>query len=297
MQTESKGQGANMTIKLMRSTIAAAALAATSLAAQAADIPVKVPIYKQPIYSWTGFYAGVNAGYGWRDPSIDFGGNSTAELLFAAGYLPRFLTVDPRGALGGLQAGYNWQSGALVYGIEADLDRASIKGSASASGAPFTFDCEPFLCPAIGTFSAEQKLDWLGTVRGRIGFLPAPAALFYLTGGLAYGHAQLAASVNSVPTMASNAQGFFVCQSAAGLPGANLPPCGSGSTSAWLAGWTLGGGLEYALGAQWSVKGEYLYYDLGSLSVFFAAPGTTSAFTATAEFKGHIARVGVNHRF
>jgi outer membrane immunogenic protein len=293
-----------MTTKLMRSTIAAAALAATSLAAtslaaQAADMPVKAPVYKAPpmvaVYSWTGWYAGANAGYSWRDPSIDFAGNAAAAPFFASGYFPRSVTVNPRGYLAGLQAGYNMQSGNVVYGFETDLDWASIKDRGSASGIPFidtgTGNCDANICVGTGTIMAEQKLGWLGTVRGRLGMLATPTTLLYATGGLAYGYAALTASVNSVVTNTGGPT--VVCRADMSAKA----PCAAGSISNWRTGWTLGGGLEYAFDPRWSLKGEYLYYDLGSMSVSFADPRNGTSYTATAGYRGHIARAGVNYKF
>ncbi len=117
------------------------------------DAPVSAP--------WTGPYVGIDGGYAW-------GGDSGVTP-------PRY--VDPaftsQGWFGGGLIGYNWQSGRLVYGVEADIQGASIKGAATATslGGPAT---------------AENNLDWFGTARGRIGYA-AGAALLYGTGGFAYG--------------------------------------------------------------------------------------------------------------
>src|SRR3954471_9488114 len=130
--------------------IAAVVLAGITASAQAADIPYgsRAPYtVNQPLnaWSWAGPYLGGNLGYAWGD--ID---NNAAR---------------PSGFLGGVQGGYNWQSGPLVFGLEADLQ---------ASGANGTFAAWKFSNP------------WFGTVRGRVGYA-LDSVLFYGTGGLAFG--------------------------------------------------------------------------------------------------------------
>ena len=129
------------------------------------------------------------------------------------------------------------------------------------------------------TTTAETKLAWLGTVRGRLGYLPAHNFLIFATGGLAYGE------VDTVTT-GSN----LIC------PGSVY--CVTGSTSGVSTGWTGGGGFEYAFSRQWTAKAEYLFVDLGGRSVTFSDPAIPgSAFTATTDFKAHIVRGGLNYRF
>jgi outer membrane immunogenic protein len=129
--------------------------------ASAADIPrrralpAKAPVYVEPPYSWTGFYAGINGGYGW--------GRSDFSAPFTPG------AFDTSGGLVGGTLGYNYQVGQAVFGIEGDIDASWMKGSA-----------------ACGGLTCETKNSWLGTVRGRLGyaigrFMP------YVTGGGAFG--------------------------------------------------------------------------------------------------------------
>lgn len=130
--------------------------------ALAADMPSARKVAPVPaVYNWSGFYAGVNAGYGWGKAS----GN--APLVG-----PISLSASTSGALVGGQLGYNWQAGSTVFGLETDIDWADVKGSTSTSL------CTGVTCTATNT--------WLGTTRGRIGgafdrWMP------YATGGLAYG--------------------------------------------------------------------------------------------------------------
>lgn len=132
-------------------------------AASAADLPsrkgpVEAPYYP-PVFTWTGFYVGVNAGYAWGE--ID-----STNLGIIGGF------DDPDGFTGGGQIGYNYQIGQFVLGLEADFQGADLKASA--------FD-------AFTGISASNELNWWGTVRARAGyafdrFLP------YVTGGFAYGN-------------------------------------------------------------------------------------------------------------
>ncbi|MBR0828974.1 porin family protein [Bradyrhizobium manausense] len=275
--------------------VASIVLAAVGFAslqpALAADIAGRAPLYKAPpasvAYDWSGFYAGVNLGYGWGDSAIDLAPHNPAftagvlDIALANGVVPASLATNPRGVLGGLQAGYNVQSGAFVWGVEADIAAAAIKGSSTVSGT----------APFFSTFTTtqEQKVDWLGTVRGRIGATVTPDWLLYVTGGLAYGHVKATTSIVDLTGVS-------------GVPCLNII-CGAGSADSWRAGWTVGGGGEYRFASNWSVKLEYLYYDLDSVKYTFFnplfpfTPGPDRGFDASANFRGHIARVGLNYKF
>jgi outer membrane immunogenic protein len=156
---------------LRKIIVTAAALAAMSQVAAAADMPERAPPYKSPMYSpepvssWTGFYIGVNAGYGWANTSVDgFSGSSNLN-----------------GFVGGGQIGFNWQGASpLVLGIEADFQ---------GTGQNHT-DTGTLLGVA---YSVKQELPWLGTVRGRVGYATGPV-LIYATGGLAYLNYKMTAS-------------------------------------------------------------------------------------------------------
>jgi outer membrane immunogenic protein len=151
--------------------ITVACLAVGAISAQAADMPRAnpLPYYNAPAveapFSWTGFYLGINGGYGW-------GRSSWSDPAFGADSG----SFNTSGGLLGGQLGYNWQTGPIVLGIETDADWTNIKGSTAALG----------VCLADGGGICQTKQDWFGTTRGRIGyafgrFLP------YVTGGVAYG--------------------------------------------------------------------------------------------------------------
>ena len=163
------------------------------------------------------------------------------------------------GALIGGTVGYNWQTASrVVIGVEADLDYRS-KATAT---------------PPLSASSSTND-GYLGTVRGRLGY-GFDRALVYVTGGLAYGNAAAPNAIVSLPLAAFGAR--------SGKPGLQ-------------AGWTLGAGAEFAVTNNWSIKGEYLYADLGSKGVTYTDAATLLPATVNVKTADHIARVGVNYRF
>jgi outer membrane immunogenic protein len=264
---------------MYRISIALAAFVSTlafNQIASAADLPVKAapaPAAALP-YSWTSFYVGANLGYGWGRGDTDVEPLPSAATFVNLAPNPR--ATDAKGILGGVQVGYNYQMGIIVLGAEADFQGADIKGSFFESpiiqnnGTPF---------PGAGFINISQKLDWFGTVRGRLGITPIdPKLLFYVTGGLAYGHVEGAATVDFRPV------------------GTEQYP---GSVDTTKMGWTLGGGIEWAFLDHWSVKAEYLRVDLGKAGVTVAAIPALPPFAVNWVFHTQvdIARAGVNYKF
>jgi outer membrane immunogenic protein len=210
--------------------------------------------------SWTGFYLGGNGGFGGDKFQYPFtvGGPIPALGITAATSGTSSLTSS--GFFGGGQAGFNWQAAPTwVIGAEGDFDAANIQGKANTSATVFS--------GSVGT-----TLDWFGTVRGRVGFLVTPSALFYGTGGWAYGRT----------TSSANAAGL-------GL-GA------TGSVGHDKNGWTAGGGLEYAFNQWLSFKTEYLFLDLGTDSL---VNGTVTGvpFSVSEKTTVHTVKAGINVRF
>jgi outer membrane immunogenic protein len=272
--------------KLLATGIALAALIGKH--ALAADMPVKAPpAVAATVFSWTGFYAGVNAGYGWGDNAISLTGDPFSLFVegVGEGVLPTSIAANPRGFVGGAQIGWNYQSGQVVYGVEADLDYAHIK----SSGTVLTPSAAPPISLGIPrTLMGSQSLDWLSTFRARLGFTPADRLLLFVTGGGAAGRANL-----SVGLTTNDLGGVAGSGCVAGT-------CEANSASNTLWGWSAGVGAEYAIGGNWSLRADYLHYDLGSISTNAVdprfAPGTNS-MTGTAHFRGEIARAGVNVKF
>lgn len=240
----------------MKKFIAAAALVGTAASAQAADLPTKAPYYKAPVaqvYDWTGFYLGANVGVGF--------GRSATTVTSANTPSAETARLGGLGALGGVQAGYNWQFGSLlgfnnvVLGLEADIQGTGFNDDRTCGLTDQAFGCAAY----------NQKLDWFGTVRGRIGLATGPV-LSYFTGGLAYGNAKT--TINDPSTGVS--QTF-------------------GNTR---TGWTIGSGIEAALGGNWTGKIEYLYLDLGNQS----GVSSNGLVGYSSDIREHIFRVGVNYR-
>lgn len=298
---------------------AASLLLVSSFSAIAADLPsIKSVPVATPTPIWTGFYAGLNAGGTWggntqlainssyagtQNPSI--GANYTG-VMSALG-ATRNVGAGIGGFIGGGQIGYNYQlAQRFVVGFETDIQGitgASASGQSSSvvplQGIYFPVDFQPG--ELFGTVvNASKSINYLGTLRGRLGFLPTQNLLVYVTGGLSYGGISSQGSVfqvNNDLQFSGGNQAFALYS----------PTWGNGSYSNSLTGWTAGGGAEWMFSQNWSVKGEYLYYDLGAVSYSIAPLATTSGSNqgifslvipkASTRFNGNIIRAGVNYHF
>ncbi|SNB58527.1 outer membrane immunogenic protein [Rhodoplanes sp. JGI PP 4-B12] len=260
------------------------------------------PPPKAAVATWTGYYAGVNIGYGIGDDPTTvstvsgaaFPGLTPGTPIYGA---PRSFSIDPKGVIGGGQVGYNLQfAPSWVAGFEADIQGSGMRNQQNCiipCGAPISTVPTGFLTffpVTFSTLSEEHKIDWFGTVRGRFGYAAGPV-LVYATGGLAYGEV--------------NRNGNVVGQTNFILGGTVNSFAGSYSASSTKAGWTLGGGVEGQLTTNWSVKAEYLYIDLGtttdSFSTFytsgFPATGQAGLRTVTSSFRENIFRAGLNYKW
>ena len=263
----------SVSLAMTSSVVALGLLFGLSVSAVAAPKhkPLPPPPAPPPVFSWTGFYVGGNAGWaGLNDSSDRFciapGGalNGTGcDLISSA-------KINAGGFIGGAQGGYNWQFGQVVYGIETDFQGTSINGSANFAG---TFSKVGGGSSGPLTFTANEKMPWIGTTRGRVG-ITWDRALLYATGGVAYGEAKVSMDqiypTNHYPSSASNVR----------------------------AGWIAGGGVEWALIGNWSGKVEGLYYDLGSVTTMGPSVPFSTGFLAgkTFDVKGAIVRVGFNYK-
>lgn len=252
-----------------KSLLATAALVAFGGAALAADLPTRkaAPAYVPvaPAFTWTGMYFGVNAGGVFTQNKANiFGQGANTIGLIAAGAVPSSVKLNKSGFIGGVQAGYNWQSGMFVTGVEADINYVDAKKSATYAS---------LLGPVT---TAKSDMNWLGTARVRAG-VAIDRLFLYGTGGLAFGQVK-----NSAAIYAFNGG----------------PLAYWGSKNDTRMGWTLGAGAEYAITNNLTVKGEYLYYNLGKKTI---AVNPTNAVGANfgAKFKndGHIVRAGLNWKF
>jgi len=263
-----------------------------------------------PVANWSGFYAGLNAGIAESSGRTDYsyayapgngtgnfsdafgnaadnsvasdangpfnvGGMNAVQSAEAQGIIPKRLGSSHKsGFAGGGQIGWNQQSDAFVWGLEADIEDINAKSSSNFSGAtdPVGF---------VNAGGERSSVDWLGTVRLRAGWA-FDRALLYATGGLAFGGTK--SSSGSQGTDGSTTDTFY------------------GSKSDTRTGWTLGGGLEYALSDNWSGRIEGLYYDLGSDRYAVAPQDSDSAaegltIGARTKFDGTLFRVALNRQF
>jgi len=222
----------------------------------------------EPIADWRGLYIGGNAGEALA--------LSPSSLSFTTNVSdPVFETYNqsPRGFIGGGQLGYNWQSGAFVYGLETDIQGSTQRGGGA---------CLLFCWQGTLTENYEQRMSWLGTTRGRLGYATGDA-LFYVTGGLAYGN--VTTKVSELFTTINF----------------------DGSFSHTKTGYAVGAGIETKFnpfglfGRNWSAKTEYLYADLGSVTDRFTTASAGGIIqlnhTYTTRVEEHIFRTGLNYHF
>jgi outer membrane immunogenic protein len=236
--------------KLLLAGIAGFFATSTALAAD---------ISEPAAYDWSGPYVGLQAGYGWDKPGVNL---DKSPALADIDQDARSFNRD--GFIGGVFAGYLLQRDSLVFGVEGDIEYADMDGSTKAVQGG-----------TIELGRLESNIDWLASLRLRTGFA-VDRALFYATGGLAIGGAELDFS----PT-----------------PGPFLNMSGESDT-ATKVGWTLGGGIDYALADNLSLRVEYRYTDLGKLDVR-ASDNVSPAVFEDLEVKNafHAVRAGVSWRF
>jgi outer membrane immunogenic protein len=226
-----------------------------------------------PVWSWTGFYIGADAGYAWNDGTGGRTCINPAGAPFGAGCTQNIQNsvLSQRGGLVGGEAGYNIQFGNLLAGVETDLQWSNVKDSAVVNlGVP-----TPTCC-----YLASANMDWFGTTRFRFGFLPTERLLLYITAGAIWGHESVSAVTH--------------------FTGGSIYPA-SGSTV--HGGAIVGAGLEYAFLGNLSAKVEGLVYDMGAINPAFACP--TGATTCTPGFteggtfalRGVMVRGGLNWHF
>lgn len=279
---------------MKRIALVSSALAVSAFGASAADMPVKAaPVAAAPCM-WCGFYVGLNAGYVSTDNgmSVASAPGSGAALGVVPGVTEGLSALSTGGLpvgrtdgfIGGAQAGYNWAAGKFLVGVEADIQGlSSTRTSGTVANAAVVVQV-----PVTSTQTGSMSTSYLGTVRGRVGVLASPNWLLYVSGGLAYG-------------------GVSASNSIAQVGGFGFAGAGSASVTDTRAGWTAGAGAEWMIAPNWSVKAEYLHYDLGTVSIVNRVTGTpaSSIFvgqayqtnTVSASFRGDIVRAGINYHF
>lgn len=238
---------------MKRFLLATVSMVALTSAARAADMPAAMPTKERmyapaPVASWDGAYFGVQGGVVRRDTTNTY---SPFDLTQAG---------SKTGGSGGALAGYNWQQGSFVYGLEGDWNWVSAKSSALGPGLLSSYD-----------------VSWLATIRARAG-LAFDSTLFYLTGGAAFGH---------------------VKDSVAFLPGLGIAARTSYTQDQTKAGWAAGVGVEHMLAPNWTARAEFRFADLGKSNAN-CVPGTSSCGTSDRTDFGNtlmMGIVGVNYKF
>lgn len=215
--------------------LASVSAIALTCSVHAADIPVKAPRPAPlPLWSWGGFYIGVQGGVVSHKGEFDdydgfFNGSPAPPVTYSA---------TKTGGIFGGHVGYNLQSGEIVYGLEGDFSGLWAKGS--TPGRP------------IFNSLASFDVNWLATVRARLGVVISSATLLYVTGGVAF------ADVNNEAKTTDFGPGYIM------------------TIDKVRTGWTAGGGIEHRLGANWTARIEGRYVDLGSASTICAPAGNSN---------------------
>ena len=279
----------------------ALAVGMATASASAADLPVRAAPAPAPVYApvatynWSGFYVGGHVGYGWadfdfRDPYVKITAPGLGGLLPGGGLfvgLPLAREFDGDGVLGGAQVGVNAQIGALVVGMEGDFSWTDLDGE-------FRSTFGPAAIAGIGVLRTSEgvsaELDWLATVRGRVGWA-VDRFLVYGTAGVAFGQIEGAGDI----TITSGANRLTV----------------AASEQNTHVGWTAGFGVEGMITPNLSAKLEYLYANLGWEN--YEGPAVISSPAGTlvggvpgglsvalgGDFKAevHTVKAGLNYRF
>ncbi len=286
-------------------------LAATILSSAALAISADFPAHAQALspYNWTGFYIGGGAGghFGSDAAFLDLPDGDPADfgIVFEDGS-PRFpgqaglalrpwdtrYELDELNPALGAHAGYNYQVGQFVFGVEADWYWLGDRSSDTFSSTDAVFIGAT---PGLRTtdVTVHGGVESLFTLRPRVGFAVADRLLLFATGGLAIGDASIGSFADVSEEYTDQAK--------------SAAASWAGEDSSWELGYTLGGGAEYAVTDRISVRLEGLYYDLGEISTRVDGSGsetdggtvelTAQPYTARMDADGAIGRVGFSFRF
>lgn len=244
---------------MKRGFITVGMLLAACSAAHAAD-PAAAPLSA----NWQGLYVGLHGGVAGDEFKFPGSYSDLGDTVVSGS-----ASLNSSGLFGGAQAGFNVQTAPnWLFGIEADISAANIEGMLNIGGSA--------VFPVTGSASASagSKVDWFGTLRGRLGWITGPV-LLYGTGGLAFGETESSYNVT--------------------WTGQSTPLAGSKSDT--NTGWTVGAGIEYAVSPNLSLKTEYKYVDLGSSNLLTYPFGGSEVVRIDAETHFHTLAVGFNYRF
>ncbi len=267
--------------------LASVALVSVSALASAADLPTRMaapaPVaYAAPVFTWTGFYVGVNAGAAWsgKDGCAMGGDYNNGTYTSWNGYGATCDSDRNTSFIGGGQAGFNYQMGALVLGLEGDIDWMG-----RGHGHGYDYDSTTTYVeggPYEGTYSYRggHAGETLSTIRGRLGF-GIDRALFYVTGGVAFRDS----GSNGTVVYDDGNGGVY-----------NYTHTSSDNN----VGWAIGGGLEYALTNNVSAKLEYIHAQFDKDNGYYTSTDINApamAFSGKRDNSVDAVRVGLNFRF
>lgn len=227
---------------------------------------------------WSGAYAGVNLGYSSGENHLDsLDGISNTNYNGGEGYTTGSFSPqkgNQKGSLGGAQVGYNFQSGRIVYGLEADIQKSDIKGNVSSN--LYIVDENCGCAPNTLNQTFEQKVDWFGTIRGQLGY-SFNNILLYGTGGLA---------LAGVKTNASN------IYSAYGDNDVSSP-----SDKQTQVGWTLGAGAKFAIYKNWIIDAQYQHISLSNENYHYYDSTNNINLVSQNNSNFDVFKMGVNYKF
>lgn len=241
--------------RVLSGAIAAIVLGASVSSALAADlkIPVKVsPLASVAVYDWMGCYVGANIGGGWARQEVIDQEQGLANTSFGSD--------TGTGIVGGGQVGCDYQVGNWVLGVQGLFNGAGIKAN--------------HINPLNSLFTLTNKVSWLATATGRLGYTIVPSTLLYVRGGAVWigDHTDQAGVIDDIlVTMATPDKTF--------------------------GGWTVGGGLECMFAPNWSVFVEYDYVGLGTNRITFTRNTDGATFPVDLKSSVHIVMAGLNFHF
>jgi len=237
--------------RIVLAALAVSAFSAGAIENLSAQDILRMMYSPVPIINWTGFYVGGNFGYGWARTT-----DTPNGILEPQG------SWHQKGVLGGVQGGFNIQSGMGVFGFETDFQLTAQKATTTTPGS--------FLGLPV-TFNDTYQVPWFGTARARAG-VAADRVFIYGTGGLAYGE------IRSDRYISGSVTGIF-------------------HHSQVRFGWVAGAGVEMMTTPNWTWRFEYLHYDLGSFDQVYIVTvgGTSTNVMLNSRFTNDLVRVGVNY--
>jgi len=245
---------------MIKKAIAAAAalLATTTVIASAADLPAKARpvVVPAPVWSWTGFYLGAHVGAGWGNTESAITG-LVAPVAVAFNF--PLSQTSSSGFLGGVQAGYNWQAGGFVFGVQGDFSGADINGTS----------------PCLVLLACSTNTNWLASVTGRVGAVVMDRGMIYAKGGAAWQNSTHSAALTIIPAIGNIA-----------------------SQEITHFGWTVGLGTEWMITPNWTAFIEYNYMEFDNkVHQFPIIQAPAVVFNVDLKNTMSVAKVGVNYKF